>query len=106
HLDLDSFPPRRSADLILREIGGAEFAKIGTKKSTGTKLFAPSGHIQRGGLVEVPFGTTLRTLVFDICGGMRDGRPFKCAQPAGPTGATMPESQLDVPMSNADTAAA
>jgi NADH-quinone oxidoreductase subunit F len=91
---------------ILLAMGGAEFAKTGTKKSTGTKLFAPSGHIQRGGLVEVPFGTTLRTLVFDICGGMRDGKAFKCAQPAGPTGATMPESQLDVPMSNEDTAAA
>jgi NADH-quinone oxidoreductase subunit F len=69
-------------------------------------MFAPSGHIQRGGLIEVPFGTKLRTIVFDICGGMRTGRAFKCAQPAGPTGATMPESQLDIPMSNEDCAAA
>src|SRR5437764_1264140 len=91
---------------LLMTMGGAEFAKMGTKKSTGTKLFAPSGHIERGGLIEVPFGTPLRTIVFDICGGMRGGRAFKCAQPAGPTGATMPESQLDVPMSNEDTAAA
>jgi NADH-quinone oxidoreductase subunit F len=91
---------------IILEMGAAEFAKTGTKKSTGTKLFAPSGHIKRSGLLEVPFGTPLRTLVFDICGGMRDGSTFKCAQPAGPTGATMPESQLDVPMSNEDCAAA
>lgn len=91
---------------IVLDMSGAEFAKTGTKKSTGTKLFAPSGHIERGGLIEVPFGTTLRTIVFDICGGMRDGRTFKAAQPGGPTGATMPESQLDIPMSNEDCAAA
>ncbi|HZQ99029.1 MAG TPA: NADH-ubiquinone oxidoreductase-F iron-sulfur binding region domain-containing protein [Chloroflexota bacterium] len=90
---------------IIRD-GGAEFAKLGTAKSKGTKLFAPSGHIKYTGLIEVPFGVPLRHIVFDICGGMRTGRKFKAAQPAGPTGATMPESQLDVPMSNEDTAAA
>ncbi|TAK25553.1 MAG: NADH-quinone oxidoreductase subunit F [Chloroflexota bacterium] len=91
---------------IILSIGGSEFAKIGTKRSTGTKLFAPSGHIKRGGLIEVAFGTTLRTIVFDICGGMRDGHGFKFAQPAGPTGAAMPASQLDIAMSNEDCAAA
>jgi NADH-quinone oxidoreductase subunit F len=91
---------------LIMQMGGPAFASIGTKKSTGTKMFAPSGHINRGGLLEVPFGTTLRTIVFDLCGGMRDGRTFKAAQPAGPTGATMPTSLLDVPMSNEDCAAA
>lgn len=88
------------------EVGPAEYAKVGTARSKGTKLFAPSGHIKYGGLVELPFGVPLRHIVFDVCGGMRDGRRFKFAQPAGPTGAPMPESQLDVPMSNEDTAAA
>jgi NADH-quinone oxidoreductase subunit F len=91
---------------LILEIGGAAYARVGTSKSTGTKLFAPSGQIRRGGLIEVPFGTPLRTIVLDVCGGVRDGHRFKCAQPAGPTGAAMPESQLDVPMSNEDCAAA
>src|SRR5262249_25422495 len=87
-------------------IGGAEYAKLGSSKSKGTKLFAPSGHIKYGGLIEGPFGKPLATMVCDICGGMRDGSKFKAAQPAGPTGATMPESLLDTPMSNEDCAAA
>ena len=91
---------------IIIEHGGPAFAKVGTRKSTGTKMFGPSGHINQGGLIEVPFGTTLRTIVFDICGGMRTGREFKFAQPAGPTGAVMPANQLDIAMSNEDCAAA
>lgn len=90
---------------LILEVGAAEYAKVGTAKSKGTKLFAPSGHIKYGGLVELPFGTPLRQIVFDVCGGMRDGRNFKFAQPAGPTGAPMPASQLDTPMSNEDTQA-
>ncbi|MBM4417854.1 MAG: NADH-quinone oxidoreductase subunit F [Chloroflexi bacterium] len=91
---------------IILEMGGAEYAKTGTRRSTGTKLFAPSGQIMRGGLIEVPFGTPLRTIVFDICGGMANGGAFKFAQPGGPTGGAMPASMLDLPMSNEDCAKA
>lgn len=81
--------------VILTE-GGAEFARTGTKGSTGTKVFALVGKVKRTGLVEVPMGTTLRHLIYDIGGGILGGRPFKAVQTGGPSGGCIPESMLDL----------
>ena len=75
--------------------GGAAFAAMGTENSKGTKVFALSGKIARGGLVEVPMGTTLREVIFDIGGGIRDGKEFKAVQLGGPSGGCLPASKLD-----------
>jgi bidirectional [NiFe] hydrogenase diaphorase subunit len=76
---------------------GAEWYKsIGTSGSSGTKVFALSGHIQNTGLVEVPMGTTLRELIYDIGGGVSGGRTFKAIQSGGPSGGCIPESLLDL----------
>jgi NADH-quinone oxidoreductase subunit F/NADP-reducing hydrogenase subunit HndC len=78
---------------------GAEyFAKIGTEKSKGTKTFALTGKIQNSGLVEVPMGTTLREIVFDIGGGIRNGKKFKGVQTGGPSGGIITEEALDQPI--------
>ncbi|MCL2824847.1 MAG: 4Fe-4S binding protein [Polyangiaceae bacterium] len=80
-------------------LGGAEqFASLGTKRSTGTKAFSLTGQVRRTGLVEVPMGTTLRQLVFEIGGGVLPGRVFKAVQTGGPSGGCLPESQLDLPV--------
>ncbi len=78
--------------------GGAWYAAIGTEKSTGTKVFALAGAITNTGLVEVPMGTTLRTLVFDVGGGVPNGRTFKAAQTGGPSGGCIPAEHLDTPL--------
>jgi NADH-quinone oxidoreductase subunit F len=78
--------------------GGAEFAKLGTEKSRGTKVFALAGAINNTGLVEVPMGTSLGDVIFDIGGGIRNGRAFKAAQTGGPSGGCIPKEQLNVPM--------
>lgn len=83
---------------LIIEKGAAWYNAIGTAKSKGTKLFAVSGHVNRPGLIEVPLGMTLRTIVFDVCGGMIGGRPFKAAQPAGVSSAPIAADNLDVPM--------
>ena len=75
--------------------GGAAFAAMGTETSKGTKVFALTGKIRRGGLVEVPMGLTLRDVIFGIGGGVRDGRKFKAVQMGGPSGGCIPESLLD-----------
>lgn len=75
--------------------GGNEFAKLGTQNSKGTKVFALTGKISRGGLVEIPMGMTLRSVIYDIGGGIRDGRSFKAVQLGGPSGGCIPESLLD-----------
>ena len=75
--------------------GGAEFAKLGTPDSRGTKVFALTGKIKRGGLVEIPMGKTLREVIFDIGGGVRDGKSFKAVQMGGPSGGCIPESLID-----------
>ncbi len=75
--------------------GGAAFAAMGTENSKGTKVFALTGKIRRGGLVEIPMGLTLRQVIFDIGGGMRDGRKFKAVQMGGPSGGCIPERLLD-----------
>ncbi|MBR2682897.1 MAG: 4Fe-4S binding protein, partial [Atopobiaceae bacterium] len=75
--------------------GGAAFAAMGTENSKGTKVFALSGKIARGGLVEIPMGTTLREVIFDIGGGIRGGKEFKAVQLGGPSGGCVPASKLD-----------
>ena len=78
---------------------GAEwFSGIGTEKSKGTKVFAFGGKIENTGLVEIPMGTTLREIVFDIGGGVPNGKKFKAAQTGGPSGGCIPASQLDTPI--------
>jgi NADH:ubiquinone oxidoreductase subunit F (NADH-binding)/(2Fe-2S) ferredoxin len=76
--------------------GADEFKKIGTEKNPGTKVFALAGDIVNAGLVEVPMGTTLREIVFDIGGGILDGGKFKAAQTGGPSGGCIPAEYLDI----------
>ena len=75
--------------------GGKWFASIGTKGSKGTKVFALAGMVKNVGLVEVPMGTALRTIVEEIGGGVPGGRKFKALQIGGPSGACLPDSLLD-----------
>ncbi len=78
---------------------GAEwFSGIGTEKSKGTKVFALGGKINNTGLVEVPMGTTLREVVYDIGGGIPNGKKFKAAQTGGPSGGCIPATHLDTPI--------
>jgi bidirectional [NiFe] hydrogenase diaphorase subunit len=79
------------------ERGGEWFASIGTEKSKGTKVFALAGRIANTGLIEVPMGTSLRSILFDIGGGIPGGR-FKAAQTGGPSGGCIPEQFLDIPV--------
>ncbi|HDQ13700.1 MAG TPA: NADH-quinone oxidoreductase subunit NuoF [Sediminispirochaeta sp.] len=78
--------------------GGDWFAKIGTEDSKGTKVFALTGKIRNSGLVEVPMGTTLREIVFDIGGGIANGREFKAVQTGGPSGGVITKDYLDTPI--------
>jgi NADH-quinone oxidoreductase subunit F len=78
--------------------GGEWFAGIGTKESPGTALFALAGKLTNTGLAEVPMGTTLRTLVYDIGGGIKNGKQFKGVQIGGPSGGCLPENLLDTPV--------
>lgn len=80
------------------EKGGEWYASIGTETGKGTKMFALSGNVVNTGLVEVPIGTTLRQLVYEIGGGIPDGKAFKVAQPGGPSGGCLPNSLIDSPM--------
>ncbi len=80
---------------IMRE-GYKEFAKYGTEKSKGTKVFALGGKINNVGLVEIPMGTTLRELVYDIGGGIPHGKEFKAIQTGGPSGGCLTKDDLDV----------
>ena len=78
---------------------GAEwFKKIGTENSTGTKTFALTGNIKNAGLIEVPMGTTLKEVIFEIGGGMRDGGEFKAVQIGGPSGGCLTEEHFDLPL--------
>ena len=72
--------------------GGAAFAAIGTENSKGTKVFALTGKVQRGGLVEVPMGNSLRDVIFDIAGGIKDGRQYqgRADRAAPPAAASLP----------------
>ena len=78
--------------------GAQWFSRIGTAKSKGTKVFALAGKINNGGLIEVPMGTTLREVIFDIGGGIKDGKRFKAVQTGGPSGGCLTEKHLDLPI--------
>jgi bidirectional [NiFe] hydrogenase diaphorase subunit len=78
--------------------GGEWYAQIGTEKSKGTKVFALAGSVLNTGLVEVPMGITLRQIVFDIGGGIPNGRRFKAVQTGGPSGGCLPSEFLDMPV--------
>ncbi len=78
--------------------GADWFKAIGTEKSAGTKVFAVGGKINNTGLVEIPMGTTLREVVYDIGGGIPNGKKFKAAQTGGPSGGCIPESLIDTPI--------
>ena len=83
--------------LIIRR-GAAWYRSIGTEKSPGTKAFALTGNVVNTGLIEVPMGTTLREVIFDIGGGIKDGKKFKAVQIGGPSGGCLTEEHLDMPM--------
>ena len=76
--------------------GADWFASMGTDKSKGTKVFALTGRVQNGGLVEVPMGTTIREIVEEIGGGVADGKKLKAVQTGGPSGGLIPEDQIDL----------
>ncbi|MCH4889841.1 NADH-quinone oxidoreductase subunit NuoF [Acidaminobacter sp. JC074] len=78
--------------------GGHTFADLGTEKSNGTKVFALTGKIKNGGLVEVPMGMSLRDVIYDIGGGILEDKPFKAVQLGGPSGGCIPEALLDTPV--------
>lgn len=84
------------AQIILK--GADWYSSIGTATSKGTKVFALGGNVNNVGLVEVPMGTTLREIVFDIGGGIPNGREFKAAQTGGPSGGCIPKEHLDTPI--------
>ena len=79
--------------------GGAWYARYGTEQSRGTKVFAVTGKVKNAQLVEVPMGTTLRDIIFEICGGVLDDRQIKAVQTGGPSGGVIPEKHLDTAVS-------
>jgi NADH-quinone oxidoreductase subunit F len=83
--------------VIIRK-GADWFSSMGTETSKGTKTFALTGEVNNTGLIEVPMGTTLREIVFDIGGGIRGGKKFKAVQIGGPSGGCLTEEHLDIPM--------
>ncbi len=82
------------------------FSSVGTEKSKGTKVFALAGKVRNTGLVEVPMGTSLRSMIFDIGGGVPDGKKFKAVQTGGPSGGCLPEEYLDTRIDYESLAAA
>lgn len=82
------------APIIMK--GGDWFAKIGTEKSKGTKVFALTGKVRDPGLIEVPMGTTLRDIVYGIGGGIKDGKKIKAVQTGGPSGGVIPAAHIDI----------
>ena len=83
---------------IILTKGADWFASIGTEKSKGTKVFALAGKINNVGLIEVPMGTTLREIIYDIGGGVKNGKKFKAVQTGGPSGGLLTEKHLDTPI--------
>lgn len=82
----------------IMRVGAKEYAKIGTQKSKGTKVFALGGKVKNVGLVEVPMGTTIRELVYDIGGGIPNGKRFQAIQTGGPSGGCLTIAELDTPI--------
>ncbi len=91
---------------LIIEPGAAEYRKIGTERSPGPKLFCVSGQIEKPGLYEVPFGVTLRHLLFDLAGGLKPGRKLQAVLMGGAAGAFATEKDLDVILSFEDLRAA
>lgn len=83
---------------VIIDRGAQWFSSFGTETSKGTKTFALTGEVNNTGLIEVPMGTTLREIVFDIGGGIRNGKKFKAVQIGGPSGGCLTEEHLDLPM--------
>jgi len=83
---------------VILNKGASWFNKIGTEKSKGTKVFALAGKINNVGLIEVPMGTTLREVIYDIGGGIKDGKEFKSVQTGGPSGGCLTKDFLDTPI--------
>ncbi|MFH1687009.1 MAG: NADH-ubiquinone oxidoreductase-F iron-sulfur binding region domain-containing protein [bacterium] len=83
---------------VIIDKGGKWFAGIGTPQSTGTKAFSLVGKVCNSGLIEVPMGTTMRQIIYDIGGGVQDDRPFKAVQTGGPSGGCLPADKLDLPV--------
>ena len=83
---------------LIIEHGAAWFRQVGTAGSPGTKAFALTGNVVNTGLIEVPMGTTLREIIFDIGGGIKDGKKFKAVQIGGPSGGCLTEEHLDLPL--------
>jgi len=84
--------------LILRENGVEEFQKVGTEGSKGTKVFALAGKVRNTGLCEVPMGTTIQEIVYDVGGGIKNNKEFKAVQCGGPSGGCIPSDLLDLPI--------
>ena len=78
--------------------GAAWFASMGTERSKGTKTFAVGGNVVKPGLIEVPMGITLREIIFEVAGGIKDGKKFKAVQTGGPMGGCLVEKHLDLPL--------
>ncbi|MCA1899440.1 MAG: NADH-quinone oxidoreductase subunit NuoF [Chloroflexi bacterium] len=78
--------------------GASWFASMGTERSKGTKTFTVGGNVVKPGLIEVPMGITLREIIFDVAGGIKDGRNFKAVQTGGPMGGCLVEKHLDLPL--------
>jgi NADH-quinone oxidoreductase subunit F len=95
-----------AATALTLERGAESFAAVGTARSKGTAMFALAGKIRNPGLIEVPMGTTLRQVVFEMGGGVPRGRKFRAVQIGGPSGGCLPESELDVPVDFDSLAAA
>ncbi len=83
---------------VIMDKGAGWFTKIGTERSSGTKAFSLAGKVKHTGLIEVPMGMTPREIIFDIGGGIPDGRKFKAVQTGGPSGGCLPEDKLDLPV--------
>ncbi|MFI3313338.1 MAG: NADH-ubiquinone oxidoreductase-F iron-sulfur binding region domain-containing protein, partial [Eubacteriales bacterium] len=83
---------------VIMNMGAEEYVKIGPAKNHGTKAFALTGNVCNTGLIEVPMGTTLRQVIFDIGGGIKNGKKFKAVQIGGPSGGCLTEEHLDLPL--------
>ena len=81
---------------VIMDKGADWFASVGTRKSTGTKAFSLAGKVSNTGLIEVPMGITLREIVYDVGGGIPNGRQFKAVQTGGPSGGCLPAEKLDL----------
>ena len=82
--------------------GGDAYAALGTKESKGTKVFALTGKVKKGGLVEIPMGLTLNDVIFEIGGGIKQDKAFKAVQMGGPSGGCIPTSLLDTQIDYAE----